>query len=116
MNYSYKVRFNLGKGENYRKWKISNGKTANYLDPSKCCLVLKDCYLYNNTNIANKIYEGSHKKVCAWIYCNYLHVNLPLNIDFSDLYQIEYNPKLSPNWMAKGKNIDKFCFLFTSIF
>lgn len=49
----YKVRFHLGRGENYMKWQISElgGKPA-YFKPEDVNLNLIKCTLKNNKKVA----------------------------------------------------------------
>ena len=51
----FKIRFNLEKGLNFNHWEIKQGKEKIYVDPDKKSLILIDCKLINNKNIATKI-------------------------------------------------------------
>ena len=98
----YQVRFNLGKGNNYMKWKVStpSGK-ATYHNPEDVLIVMKGCKLFNQKGSANKIYEGANKTVCAWVECN--------DVDIIDRVVVH------SNWELDGENVDKTEFdeLFT---
>ena len=64
----YKVRFNLGRGDNYMKWKVSTPSgEATYHNPDDVLIIMKGCKLFNQKGSANKIYEGANKTVCAWV-------------------------------------------------
>lgn len=104
----YKVRFHLANGKNHKKWQIAKfGEETRYLDPSRYQLVLHDCKLNNVPSVANKIFLGSHKTVCAWISCKDISV-VPkeLSVTAAGLSNIVYNPKNNPYWSLFGKNID----------
>ena len=60
---SFKVRFNLGRGENYQKWQITNNSNGevSYLVPESFNLELRGCTLRNQKGAADKIYEGANK-------------------------------------------------------
>jgi hypothetical protein len=105
----YKVRFNLGLGNNYRKWQIRDvNNNPKHYDPSKVTLVMSGCKLYNNTKTANKIFNGAHKTVCAWIECDNIDV-----VDKKALVgrrdnSISYNPRILPYWSDGNVNIDGY--------
>ncbi len=71
MKNKIKVRFNLGRGKNYRKWKIEypNSKPQ-YLDPNEVKLVMEGCLLKNYKKVSQRIFEGSNKTVCSWVICD----------------------------------------------
>jgi hypothetical protein len=100
----YKVRFNLGRGANYMKWKvehIASGKAA-YYDPEEVSLSLHGCALRNQPSTAQKIFEGANKSVCAWVECHDVEISLADCVSFP----IEYNPRKAPHWSGMGQNID----------
>lgn len=111
---SFKVRFNLGRGENYQKWRVTNNtnKESFYLDPNSVCLTLVKCTLRNQKSAANKIYQGSNKAVCAWVNCEDILMGSVTHIEGEIA---KYNPRETPNWTYKGENADgkKFDQLFT---
>lgn len=104
---NYKVRFNLGRGENYLKWKVTspNGD-VNYYEPNNVCLYMENCKLVNQKGTAQKIFDGANKTVCAWIECETLTIFEPLNAIASGT-KISYNPRVQPNWVCDGEIVDK---------
>lgn len=103
-----KVRFNLGRGVNYMKWKIEypNG-SVDYIDPNKCVLKLKNCSLRNNPKTANKILLGANKTVCAWILCEEIHIEEPqIEEEVHESQRLRYNPRESAHWIYQGNNVD----------
>jgi hypothetical protein len=103
---NYKVRFNLGRGANYLKWKVTspNGK-VNYYEPNDVCLHMENCKLVNQQGTAQKIFDGANKTVCAWIECEALTIFEPLVITKGT--KISYNPRVQPNWVCDGEIVDK---------
>lgn len=110
-----KVRFNLGRGKNYMKWKIVHKSgTIEYMEPSTTQLVMRGCITKNNRKTADKIFNGEHKTVCAWILCDEIEIkqdtlesydNDPNNI------RLVYNPRDNPYWvLGKGTPADGFKF------
>ncbi len=102
----FKVRFNLGRGVRYLKWKIEHPDIqSEYLDPNEVQLVLRNCVLKNNQKSAQEIFQGDYKKVCAWVLCE--SVEIKTN-DFSSHSenQIKYNPRIQPNWLLNDENMD----------
>ena len=110
-----KVRFNLGRGANYMKWKVQypNG-LVEYHNPSETQLILKGCQLRNHKGIAKKIFDGANKTVCAWVLCNeieiikltttnYLKTFLKFDLMFD---RIKYNPRVKPNWVLNDNIVD----------
>lgn len=113
-----KVRFNLSRGQNYMKWKIEYPTGAvEYCDPTSTQLVMSTCILKNNKKTAEKIMNGQHKTVCAWILCEAIQVkygsfivydNDPSNI------RVTYNPRVNPYWVH-GKETPADGFKFDEI-
>jgi hypothetical protein len=110
-----KVRFNLGRGANYMKWKVQypNG-VVEYHNPSETQLILNGCQLRNHKGVAKKIFDGGNKTVCAWVLCdeieiitltttNYLKPFLKLDLMFD---RIKYNPRVKPNWIFNDEIVD----------
>ena len=61
---SIKVRFNLGKGPNYMKWKIQYPSGAvEYCDPATSHIILKGCTLKNNRKTAEKIMKSVNEAI-----------------------------------------------------
>lgn len=106
---SFKIRFNLGRGKNYLKWKITDNTNNEsfYLDPNKVLLTLVECKLRNQKGTAKKIYEGQHKTVCAWIDCKDILVGGQQKVKG---IEVRYNPKENPYWTLDGKNVDGYEF------
>jgi hypothetical protein len=87
------------------KWKIQYPTGAvQYCDPKSTQLVMSRCILKNNKKTAEKIMNGQHKTVCAWILCDTIQVKYSL---FTDVYDndvpLKYNPRVTPNWVFDGK-------------
>ena len=94
-----KVRFNLGKGENYMKWKIEADGRSEYYSPDEYNLFMYGCQLKNQRATANKIHQGANKSVCAWILCD--NIFLGQNVELPEANtRLTYNPRVRPNWMA----------------
>ena len=109
-----KVRFNLGAGPRYKKWKIEfESGIAEYLDPTRHSLILRGCTLKNREASAQKIFEGHQKFVCAWIECDTIEIREPLSVTGAE---VKYNPRVMPHWTIDGTNVDgaKFNELITS--
>jgi hypothetical protein len=103
----YKVRFNLGAGNNYMKWKVENlkDKTKVYLDPSEVILTMTNCMLKNNRNRAEEINLGAHKSVCAWVLCENVIINGTTDKEPEGTH-IRYNPRVQPYWSEDGEDVD----------
>lgn len=103
---NYKVRFNLGRGKNYLKWKVTSPSgDVNYYEPNNVCLHMENCKLVNQKGSAQKIFDGANKTVCAWIECEALTIFEPLLIAKGT--KISYNPRVQPNWVCDGEIVDK---------
>lgn len=102
----YRVRFNLGAGDNYMKWKVyeTNKKKSLYFDPSKVQIIMLNCRLVNYRAGAEKIFNGSSKFVVAWIECESLYLTNDETVNHRN--RVSYNPKIKPNWVVDGKNAD----------
>jgi hypothetical protein len=104
---SIRVRFNLGKGPNFMKWKIQypDGR-VDYKDPSKTQLVLENCILKNHQGVAKRIHEGGNKTVCAWVLCKKVHFKKIKLDDGIEKRKVQYNPRHLPFWIYKGDIVD----------
>ena len=104
----YTLRFNLGRGENFKKWKLTNKKTNKsvYLDPNNYSIELENCQLKNNRATANKIHEGKNKTVCAWIVADNFKIVDPKGVRVYEDDAVSYNPRIKPFWSIKGKDSD----------
>jgi len=108
-----RVRFNLGLGKNFMKWKVEYPATENtsaktvYLEPTMVQLVMEGITLKNQKSTAKKIFGGQNKTVCAWVLCDTLKVNtafLPEGQD--ETTRVSYNPRVTPNWVYMGLDVD----------
>jgi hypothetical protein len=101
----YKIRFNLGRGENYLKWKVTspNGD-VNYYEPNDVCLHMENCKLVNQQGTAKKIHDGANKTVCAWIESETVTIFEPLkdtlNLIPKNGTKVSFNPRVQPNWVC----------------
>ena len=102
---NWKIRFNLGRGENFMKWRITDTRNNEsfYLDPEMYTLTIKDCKLRNQKGTAKKIHEGSNKSVCAWIDCEDILAGGPRDVEGQ---LIRYNPRVTPKWMLDQIDVD----------
>ena len=110
-----KVRFNLGRGVNYMKWKVTYGdKSVAYYDPTLFNIHMNNCVLKNNKSTAAKIFNGDNKTVCAWIVCDMINISDKQELDRTNK-TISYNPRVLPYWVSDGINVDdeSFTELFT---
>ena len=103
---SIKVRFNLGRGKNYLKWKVTypDGEVT-YYSPDEFQLVMTECTFKNHKKTAQKIYDGDNKTVCAWILCKYIKVHTDKSIT-DESNRVRYNPRVQPNWVYNDKVVD----------
>lgn len=94
-----KVRYHLQNGPHYMHWQF---KTANgecfYHKPSDFIIKLYKCILHNNRNLADKIYLGKNKDVCAWIKYQGMELLFERKDIPSWCTHIRYNPKVLPYW------------------
>lgn len=99
----FKVRFHLGRGENYMRWQVKdqNG-VVSYYDPESVKLSLEQCTLKNNKKLAREIHEGANKTVCAWILCEKVF----FESDDAEGKEIMYNPRKSPYWTDGISDLD----------
>lgn len=106
-----KVRFHLSKGKNFMKWQVTSPSgNVEYFDPIETQLSLKGCVLKNHKKVAETIFKGANKTVCAWVLCEEIYINgiAPFiqadNKDQSN--RLRYNPRVKPNWMYGGVVVD----------
>ena len=85
-----KVRFNLGRGKNYMKWKIQSKSGVEYHYPADVQLIMKGCQLKNNRKTAEKIFNGENKDVCAWVLCD----SIDIKFDNFENAKIVYDKQL----------------------
>ena len=103
-----KVRFNLSRGKNYMKWKIEYpNKTVEYYDPEQVQLILTNAQLRNYKKVAEKIYNGANKSVCAWVLCDSVEIKTTDFKELNDSFdRIKYNPRIKPNWTINEEIAD----------
>ena len=105
---SIKVRFNLGRGKNFMKWKVqyTDGRIE-YHSPTEVQLLMQDCVLKNYKNTAQKIFDGGVKVVCAWALCKAIEIktNEFIKLELGDNI-VSYNPRVTPHWVLNGENVD----------
>ena len=101
-----RVRFNLGKGKNYMKWKVEypDGRVE-YLHHTDVQLVMTGCTMKNHRKTAQKIFEGANKTVCAWVLCDSIRIRKE-GFDPENENRIRYNPRVQPNWVLNGQVVD----------
>lgn len=106
----YKIRFNLGRGCNYKKWKVENTETGEvqYVDPDKNSLFIENCKLRNQRGTAEKIHGGANKTVCAWVEARDVEVYEIVDLNQLSLAgELFYNPRVLPYWHdVQGKCVD----------
>jgi hypothetical protein len=102
-----KVRFNLSRGKNYMKWKVTSPQGVEYYSPTDTQIIMKGCNLKNNRKTALKIFNGEHKTVCAWVICDSVEIKTGefVPYDIMDKTQLSYNPKVLPFWVIKDTEI-----------
>lgn len=115
----YKIRFNLGRGKNYMKWKIdSPDGTTQYYDPQAVQLVMYECTLKNNRKVAEKIHPSGgneNKSVCAYILCERIEILAEKILEESNI-SVRYNPKVLPYWTVGGSpsgDTEKYGMIFS---
>jgi hypothetical protein len=94
-----KVRFNLGRGKNYMKWKIESKTGVEYHSPTDVQLKMYGCQLKNNRKTAEKIFNGENKDVCAWVLCDAIDIKFN---NFEKVWvkdRVRYNPRKFPHWV-----------------
>jgi hypothetical protein len=108
----FKLRFSLAKGKNYLKWKLTHpdGKVE-FLEPTEVVITLDGAKLVNQKGTATKIFNGAHKEVCAWVEADSVsvHHQKPSSqlIMSTTTPKVTYNPRVTPNWVLNGENVDK---------
>jgi hypothetical protein len=108
MKRKFKIRFHLGAGENYMKWRIEDTTTKNvwFFEPEDFTAVIINGKLHNHPSTAKKINDGANKTVCAWIMAE--DVVMYSNENMWMRGQVAYNPRVMPHWIDNnGNNVDK---------
>ena len=90
------------------KWKIERPDgVVSYHSPNDVQLLMTGCVLKNQKSTALKIFQGSNKTVCSWILCENIVIASNVSTEnMGDSEKVSYNPRVSPNWMYKGKIAD----------
>jgi predicted ATPase len=119
----YKIRFHLGRGENFMKWQVktlvSDGSDLiQYFEPNEYQLAMFDAKLKVQLGTSKKIHDGACKTVCAWVECKELQVlgTADLVKPCENDYYVRFNPRNNPNWTDRYSNImndEKFEILMT---
>lgn len=104
-----KIRYHLQRGPHYKHWQIKTKYETFYIDPSSCMITLHNCVLHNNRKVADRIFMGDNKDVCAWI--RFKEYVVGYDKSFQQMppiaYNLLYNPKKLPYWHTKeGENVD----------
>jgi hypothetical protein len=108
---SFKVRFHLAKGVNFMKWQVTSPSgNIEYFDPIDTQLTLTGCILKNHKKVAQTIFNGANKTVCAWVLCDEIFINTLGNFVQADKKdqsnRLRYNPRVMPNWEYGGIIVD----------
>lgn len=110
-----KVRFHLGRGVNYRHWRIQypNGDVQ-FVHPTQFQIHLIGCQVKNSKKTSQRIFEGYEKVVCAWILCDEVRIVSHPFYSEANCDRLTYNPKVTPNWVCNGTDVDNanFGFIF----
>ena len=103
-----RLRYHLARGEFYKHWQLKNTKRGKpvYLNPEDTNFLLEDVKLYNRRSVAQKIYEGSNKDVCAWLAIKGSVKVHTTEFDVSNMTEISYNPRAAPFWTYKVVGAD----------
>ena len=104
-----KVRFNLGRGKNYMKWKVEYNGKSEYYSPDEYNLFLYGCQLKNSRKTADKIHQGANKSVCAWVLCDTILLGKNVALPEGNT-RLTYNPRVQPNWLAGAAVADDLHF------
>jgi len=103
-----KLRYNLSRGKNYMKWKITYpNNIVEYHHPTDVQLILINPHLKNNKKTAAKIFSGAHKVVCAWILCDDIEIKTEDFIQSDRLgKRLSYNPRSCIHWRLEAHDED----------
>jgi hypothetical protein len=104
----FKVRFHLGRGQHFRHWQVCSRHGVEYFDPDLVRLTLLDCRLVNQRRLAERIWLGAPKGVCAWVQCRQFLV-VPEDTYVGTEWverEIQFNPRLRPYWCDMGQVAD----------
>lgn len=106
----YKIRFHLGRGDDFMKWQIKSETGTQYISPDDVQLGMFNAKLRVQLGTSNKIHEGACKTVCAWIECEDLMFDDPQEKkgnfgDYVKYHRVRFNPRNNPNWTDENNNI-----------
>jgi hypothetical protein len=88
------------------KWKIWSKTGVEYHSPADVQLVMKGCQLKNNRKVAEKIFNGENKDVCAWVLCDSIEIRFE---NFEKVWvkdKLSYNPRKQPYWVWNNWDVD----------
>jgi len=99
-----RLRYHLARGEFYKHWQLKESKTGKtiYFRPEDTNFLLENVKLYNKKAVAQRIYEGANKNVCAWLSIKGSVKIRTEEIDVSNMTEIFYNPRETPFWTYKN--------------
>lgn len=104
---SFKVRFNLGRGPNYMKWKVQHPDgVVEYFRPTEVQLIMDGCTTKNHKATALKIFNGANKTVCAWVLCKELEIRREKFVKDKPAKRLKYNPRVNPHWTYQDREVD----------
>ena len=97
------------------KWKLTDNEgNVQFLDPNEVTITLNGAKLVNRKSTAKKIFDGAHKEVCAWVEADSVnvHVQKPSSrlMMSTSTPKVSYNPRITPNWVLNGEDVDKQTF------
>jgi len=91
------------------KSSIKKGSEDIFIDPSRQCIKMHNCYLHNSVARSSKIHSGEiYKERCAWVACESFEI--VDRVDAVSQDEVSYNPRKSPTWMQGSNNVDKQTF------
>lgn len=115
----YKIRFHLGRGENFMKWQVKNSEGITYYEPEKFQIAMFNAKLKVQLGTSTKIHDGACKTVCAWVESEKIQVLGAPDVfkpSENDLH-VRFNPRINPNWIddiGTVINDDEFPVLVTN--
>jgi len=119
----YKVRFHLGRGENFMKWQIkevakqtptptypksdnNDKETTEYFDPDEVSIAMFGCTLRIHPKTAQGIHDGKNKTVCGWVECEHVQIAFGKKIPITMFdWRVRFNPKANPHWVDDANTI-----------
>lgn len=100
MEVMYKVRFHLGRGENFLRWQVRGPDGVRYYDPESCSLSLRGCVLKNRRSVAEKVKSSQRRDVCGHVACEAVEVLTDV-VDKRGR-MVHFDPKVAPHWTIEG--------------